>query len=66
MFLYRENALSQNVSTADLKEIGKVKMSEMKTLPFVAPYYKGKIIPREDMTMCKEFGGDCYKFVKKY
>jgi len=49
-----------------MKQIGKIKMSEMKTLPFIAPYYKGKEVPRVSATMCKEFGGDCFKFIKKY
>jgi len=41
-------------------------MSEMKTIPFIAPYYKGKEIPRTSMTMCKEFDGDCMQYVQKY
>ena len=41
-------------------------MSEMKTIPFIAPYYKGQVIPRYSMSMCKEFDGDCHKFAKKY
>ena len=38
----------------------------MKSLPFVAPYYNNQIVPRHSMTMCKEFDGDCFQFVKKY
>jgi len=49
-----------------MKQIGKIKMSEMKTLPFIAPYYKGKEVPRVSFSMCKIFGGDCFKFVKNY
>ena len=66
MFSYKGNSIQENNTTADLKAIGKVKLSDMKTLPFVAPYYKGALVPRTSMKMCGEFGGDCFQFVNKY
>ena len=35
----------------------------MKTIPFIAPYFKANAIPRYSDEMC---GGDCFKFVKKH
>ena len=66
MFLYLNNSNSENTTIAKLDKIGNVTMSEMKTLPLVGLYYKGDEVPRQSMIMCKEFGGDCFKFVKKY
>lgn len=66
MFLFQNNTITQNTTTIDLIPLGKVKLSEMQTLPFVAPYYKGETVPRTSDTMCKESGGDCFKFVNKY
>jgi hypothetical protein len=62
MIFYLNNTITENTSTADLVKIGKIKLSEMETLPFIAPYYKGKMIPRRSMELCKEFGGDCFKY----
>ena len=66
MFFYQNNSITSNTSYADLIKLGNVKMNEMKMIPFVAPYYKGKMVPRQSMDMCKEFEGDCFKFVNKY
>ena len=49
-----------------MEKLGDVKLSEMGVLPFIAPYYKGREIRREDNEMCKEFDGDCFKFFEKY
>ena len=66
MFYFQNNSISENTTSANLLEIGEVKLSEMKLLPFIATYYKGNEIPRRDETMCKEFDGDCLKFFEKY
>jgi hypothetical protein len=63
MFFYQNNSTSQNTTNIDLIELGKVDLNEMGTLPFVAPYYKGQMVPRESDAMCNEFGGDCFQFV---
>jgi hypothetical protein len=42
MFFYQQNTITENTTTADLEKRGKVKLSEMKTIPFVAAFYKGK------------------------
>ena len=55
-----------NSSASYLVKLGKVKLSDMKTLPFLAAYYKGNAIPRTSMDMCKEYDGDCFKFVNKF
>ncbi len=60
------NSITGNTTTADLLSIGTIKLSEMGTLPFVAPYYKGKEIPRHSKDMCKDYDGDCFKFVSQY
>ena len=66
MFYFQNNSISENTTTANLLDIGDVKLSEMKLLPFIAPYYKGWEIKRKDEIMCKEFDGDCFKFFEKY
>ena len=59
MIFYLGDSVNMNETAVDLIELGKVKMSEMDSIPFIAPYYKGEIIPRTSKTMCKEFGGNC-------
>jgi hypothetical protein len=66
MIYYKRNNIQENVSVANLTETGEIKLSEMGMLPFIAPYYKGDIIPRNSSTMCEEFEGDCMKFVDKH
>ena len=66
MVFFKNNTVTQNTSTTDLFKLGKVNLSEMNTLPFLAPRYKGKGIPRTSMDMCKEHDGDCLKFINKF
>ena len=41
MFFYLGDTVGQNETAANMIERGKVKMSQMKSTPFIAPYYKG-------------------------
>ena len=66
MFLYQKNSISSNSSAVDLIALGNVEISKIKSLPFVAPYYKGSAVPRTSQSMCGEFGGDCFKWFNKY
>ena len=67
MFLNQGNTVLDATTLTDLDKLGNISLSQMKTLPFVGPYYKGKIVPRTSDEMCGgEFGGDCLKFVQKY
>jgi hypothetical protein len=43
-----------------------VKLKEMGAIPFYSFYYLNAPVMRNDPVMCKEFGGDCDKFVNKY
>jgi len=66
MFNYQANVISENTTSSNFTDIGNITLSEMGTLPFIYPYYKGQMVQRESMEMCKEFDGDCFKFIKKY
>ena len=47
-------------------EIGKITMKEMGSFHFHALNYKGHLLKKKDEKICKEFKGDCMKFIKKY
>ena len=66
MFKYQGNTNMENTTTANLTALGNITLSKMQVLPLILPYYKGNIVPRTSKTMCKEFGGDCFQFVKKH
>ena len=66
MFYYQNNTIAQALTATNFEEVGNVKLIDMHTVPFYAPYYKGKEIPLKSFEMCHEFDGDCFKFAKKY
>jgi len=63
---YLANNISTYMTTADFPKIGTIKLSEMETIPFYGFAYKNAKVMRNDPVMCKDFDGDCYKFVNKY
>ena len=66
MINYMANNISTYSSAANFEVIGTLKLSDIQSIPFYGFYYKNKAVKREDATLCKEFGGDCFKFVSKY
>lgn len=52
-------------TVADMKEIGKIKLDEMGTLPFYGVHYKGHRLDRRSED-CQETGGDCFQLTTKY
>jgi hypothetical protein len=38
----------------------------MDVVPFYGFFYKGGFLNKKDDVVCKDFGGDCYKFAKNY
>jgi hypothetical protein len=63
---YLANIITTSLTAADFEEIGVVSLKTIGATPFYNFYYKNAIVKRNDPVMCKEFGGDCYKFVNKY
>ena len=66
MFQYQGNSFTEITTTADLIKLKNVTFSDLKSLPFLAPNYKGEKILRTSKTMCGEFGGDCFKFLNHH
>jgi hypothetical protein len=60
------NVITTATTAADFEEIGILKLSDMKTIPFYGYEYNNVRIKRTDPVLCKEFDGDCEKFVAKY
>lgn len=52
MLNYQKNTIVENIVTPDIASWDPIPLSEMNTLPFVAPYYKGQEIPRFSISMC--------------
>ena len=66
MTYYQLNNISTFSTAAEFNKIGVVKLKEMKAIPFHGFYYKNKEVKRNDPVLCKEYEGDCSKFVNKY
>lgn len=66
MAFYQLNNISTFTTTADFNKIGVVSLNEMKAIPFYGFYYKNKEVMRNDPVLCKDYGGDCAKFVQKF
>ena len=66
MTYYLANIIATTITAADFEEIGVVKLREVKSIPFYSFYYKNLVVMRNDPEMCKDFGGDCHKFLNNY
>ena len=57
---------SSSTTRADLQGIGMKTLDEIQAITLYTPRYKGNHLRKHDNEVCKDTGGDCFKFVMQF